>query len=126
MSARIFVDGWAESSYVYTLFDSSSEPVVLGADDFEISFSEVVTVFSCVLHDGGLTLSRTSKGGGEMFVNSRAEGAGGFTNVAAGARGTVGTGTGAGVDDTCLFRWWQLVFWFDQLFANGTSGANRR
>ena len=52
VSARVLIDGWAESSYIYALLYSSTEPIVLGADDVEVGFPEVVAVVSRVLHDG--------------------------------------------------------------------------
>ena len=104
VSARVFVDGRVESSDENALLYASTEPVILGADYFKICFAKMVAVIPRMLHDGRLTLAGTTKCGGEVFIHSRAEGAGCFADVASGTRGTVCAGTGAGVDDARLFR----------------------
>ena len=70
MSARILIDGWAESSNVDALLYSSTEPVILGAIYFKICFAEMMVVIFCMLHDGQLALAGTTKLGGKVFVDS--------------------------------------------------------
>ena len=51
MTTGVLIDGWIQSLYVRSLLDSSAKPIVVGCNDLEISLSEVVVVFSGVLHD---------------------------------------------------------------------------
>ena len=60
MSARMVVDGRIKYSNVSTLFDSSPEPVIVGANDLEIGFSEVMIIVTCMLHDRRFALTRAS------------------------------------------------------------------
>ena len=83
VATRIDIYGWRESLYEEGLLDASADPVMLGGEDGDILFAEVVAMFARVLEHGGLILPKSISGGGSVIPEAGAGGAFSFTDIPA-------------------------------------------
>ena len=68
MLTWVLVDGGFENSYGRTLHYPSAKPIVVAGDNLKIFFSEVMVIFTGVLHYRRLALTGTTKSGGEVLI----------------------------------------------------------
>ena len=59
VAARINIDGGGQSFYTQSLLNASTSPVLLGAEDADIFFAEMMTIFPCVLQHCRLILAKS-------------------------------------------------------------------